>query len=204
MTISPPVTGFAGTLKSLNGDGRYGLTLLALLAVLLILTLWGPGARAYLGYDRVALESFQLHRLLTAHWVHLDLKHAVLNGLGLILMWALFARDYTPWRWALIWLVSCLAVSAGLWWLSPEVEWYVGASGALHGVLAAGTVAHVRRRDLDGWILATFVILKLGYEQWQGALPFEASGLTISAAHLYGAIGGFVAALLVRSRPEPL
>ncbi len=38
----------------------------------------------------------QLWRLLTGHFVHLGLEHAALNCLGLVLMWALFARDYTP------------------------------------------------------------------------------------------------------------
>lgn len=204
MNVTPPVTGFAGILKSLNGDGRYGLTLLALVGLVLLQAILGDDARALLRYDRAALESFQLYRLLTAHLVHLDWEHAILNGLGLVLMWALFARDYSAWRWLAIWLSASLAVSAGLWWLSPQIEWYVGASGALHGVLTAGTLAHLKRRDLDGWILAAFVVAKLGYEQWQGAMPFEASGLTISAAHLYGAVGGLLAALLVHSRREPL
>ncbi|MEZ5513592.1 MAG: rhombosortase [Steroidobacteraceae bacterium] len=204
MNAAPPVTGFAGILKSLNGDGRYGVTLLVLAALLLLPELGGETVRLTLRYDRAGLESFQIYRLLTAHIVHLDLEHAVLNALGLVLMWALFARDFSPGRWLLIWLAASLTVSAGLWWLSPQIDWYVGASGALHGVLAAGTLAHLRRRDLDGWILAAFLVAKLSYEQWQGAMPFEASGLTLSIAHLYGALGGLAAALLVRSRREPL
>ena len=32
----------------------------------------------------------------------------LLNGLGLVLMWALFARDYSPLRWLAIYLVSAL------------------------------------------------------------------------------------------------
>jgi rhomboid family GlyGly-CTERM serine protease len=140
---------------------------------------------------------------LSAHFVHIDLEHAALNSLGLVLMWALFARDYSPWRWAAIYCGSALAVSIGLWFANPELQWYVGASGALHGVMTAGTIAHLRRRDLDGWILAIFIVGKLTYEQSAGALPFAGTMNTIVDAHLYGAIGGVVVALPLNSRRQP-
>ncbi len=76
--------------------------------------------------------------------------------------------------------------------------------GALHGVMTAGTIAHLRRRDLDGWILAIFIVGKLAYEQLAGALPFAGTTNTIVDAHLYGAIGGVVLALLMNSRRQPL
>ena len=43
----------------------------------------------------------------------------LLNILGLVLMWALFARDYSPLRWLAIYLAAALAISAGLWFLRP-------------------------------------------------------------------------------------
>jgi rhomboid family GlyGly-CTERM serine protease len=203
MNAERPASGLAGVLQSLNGDRLYGVALLGALSLLLLPELDGPWAREALGYDRHALADGQWWRLLTAHFVHLDLEHAVLNGLGVLLLWALFARDYAPWRWLAIYLGSALFVSAGLWWLNPGLDWYVGASGALHGVMTAGTLAHLRRGDLDGWILATFIILKLGYEQFAGALPFAGSPDTIVDAHLYGAIGGLVLALVLGRPRQP-
>lgn len=203
MNVEAPTRGLAGFLKSLNCDRGYGLALLAACAVLLLPELGGEAARVALRYERIALAAGEWWRLLSAHVVHLDLEHAVLNALGMVLMWALFARDYSPLRWLAIYVVSGLTISAGLWFLNPEVEWYVGASGALHGVMTAGTLAHLRRRDLDSWILAAFIVLKLGYEQFAGAMPFAEGATTIKDAHLYGAIGGFVLALFLRSRPKP-
>ncbi|HEY6126172.1 MAG TPA: rhombosortase [Steroidobacteraceae bacterium] len=204
MNAKTPAHGLAGVLRSLNGDRAYGIALLCVCALLALPELFGEPARQALSFDRAALASGEWWRLLTAHFVHLDTEHAVLNGLGVVLMWALFARDYSPWRWAAIYCGSALAVSAGLWFANPELEWYVGASGALHGVMTAGTIAHLRRRDLDGWILAAFIVVKLGYEQFSGALPFAGSPDTIVDAHLYGAIGGVVLGLLLKSRREPL
>ena len=185
-------------------DRAYGWSLLAVCGLLALPELGGDPVRNALSYNRVALAQGEWWRVLTAHFVHLDAGHAVLNGLGVVLMWALFARDYSPWRWAAIYCGSAIAVSIGLWYANPELQWYVGASGALHGVMAAGTIAHLRRRDLDGWILAIFIVGKLAYEQLSGALPFAGTTHTIVDAHLYGALGGVVLALLMNSRRQPL
>lgn len=203
MNAESPVSGLAGTLKSLNGDRGYGIALLCMLGLLLAPELAGQAAREAMQFDRGLLAHGEWWRLLSAHFVHLDLEHAVLNGLGLVLMWALFARDYPPWRWLAIYLASALAVSAGLWFFNPQLHWYVGASGALHGVMTAGTLAHLRRGDLDGWILAVFIVGKLAYEQFAGAMPFAGSSDTVVDAHLYGAIGGGVLAPWLFRRKTP-
>jgi rhomboid family GlyGly-CTERM serine protease len=199
MNAQTPVTGLGGVLRSLNCDRAYGIALLGVCALLALPEIFGEPARQALSFDRGALAAGQWWRLLTAHFVHLDAQHALLNGLGVVLMWALFARDYSPWRWAAIYCGSALAVSVGLWFLNPELQWYVGASGALHGVMTAGTIAHLRRRDLDGWILAVFIVVKLSYEQFAGALPFAGTANTIVDAHLYGAVGGVVLGLFLKS-----
>ena len=198
------MNGVRRLLTSLNCDGPWGLALLLACALLLLPELAGEAGRLALRYDRAALAHGELWRLISAHLVHLDLGHAVLNSLGLLLMWALFVRDYRPVQWLVIVLASMAAIDAGLWLRDSTVAWYVGSSGVLHGVMVAGTLAHVRRGDLDGWLLAAFIISKLAYEQSAGALPFSDShaGVVVDA-HLYGAIGGALPAgwLLWRSHP---
>jgi rhomboid family GlyGly-CTERM serine protease len=192
-------------LTSLNCDGVYGIGLVVACAALLLPELTGDSGRVLLRYDRAGLAAGQWWRLLTAHFIHLDLEHAALNTLGLVLMWALFARDYKPWQWIVITLTAITAIDVGLWLRDSTVAWYVGSSGVLHGVMAAGTLAHLRRRDLDGWILAAFIIVKIGFEQHAGALPFSDSGAGVVVdAHLYGSLGGAAVATLLRPRLEPL
>jgi rhomboid family GlyGly-CTERM serine protease len=205
MHVIRPVNGVRRLLSSLNCDGRRGLALLATCALLLLPELAGDTGREVMRYDRTALAAGQWWRLLSAHIVHLDFGHAALNSLGLVLMWALFARDYRPRQWLAIVLTAMAAIDAGLWLRDSTVAWYVGSSGALHGVMAAGTLAHLRRGDLDGWILAVFIVVKLAYEQFAGALPFTDShaGVVVDA-HLYGAIGGLSIAACLRPRTEPL
>ena len=203
MNAEAPARGLAAVLKSLNCDRTYGLSLLAVCVLLALPEFGGESLRNALSYDRAALAQGQWWRALTAHFVHLGPEHALLNGLGLVLMWALFARDYSPLRWLAIYLTSCLTISVGLWLLDPQLQWYVGASGALHGVMTAGTLAHLRRRDLDGWILAAFIVAKLTYEQFAGSMPFAGTANTVVDAHLYGALGGLSLAFFLRSRAEP-
>jgi rhomboid family GlyGly-CTERM serine protease len=205
MNVSRPVNGIERLLKSLNCDGKLGFALLAACGLLLLPVLAGDAGREALRYDRTALAAGQEWRLLTAHFVHLDFDHAALNSLGLVLMWALFARDYRPRQWLAILIGSIAAIDAGLWLHDSTVAWYVGSSGALHGIMAAGTLAHLRRGDLDGWILAVFIVVKLAYEQGAGALPFTDShaGVVVDA-HLFGTLGGLAVAAFLAPRMESL
>ena len=194
----------ARILRALNCDAAYGWALLAAGTLLILITLTGEAGRALLRYDRAALGHGELWRLLTAHLVHLDLHHALLNCLGLLLMWALFARDYTPRQWLVILLGSIAVIDAGLAVWDSTLRWYVGSSGALHGAMAAGTLAHLRRRERDGWLLAAFLAGKIVWEQGVGALPLSGSDPVVVDAHLFGAAGGLAAAAFLKGAPGPV
>src|SRR5215469_10594837 len=204
MGVPVPVNHRQPLLRSLNCDGAHGWALLAGCALLLAIMAGGEPARLLLRYDRAALAAGELWRLLTAHFVHLDLHHVLLNCLGLALVWALFARDYTPRQWAVITLASIAAIDAGLWLGDSTLEWYVGSSGALHGIMAAGALARVRRGELEGWILAAFLAGKLAWNYWVGALPVSAGLPVVSSAHFYGVLGGLAAAAFLKPTPKPV
>ncbi|HTX25294.1 MAG TPA: rhombosortase [Steroidobacteraceae bacterium] len=194
MTPSNPVDGFRRLLRSLNCDGPYGAALGFACLALLATEPGGDAARHALRYQRDALATGQWWRLVTAHFVHLSLHHALLNTLALVLLWMLFARDYSPRAWLLIVAGAMAAIDFGLWVGDSTVLWYVGSSGALHGVLAAGTLAHLRRHEPDAWILALLLVGKIAYEQSIGPLPLMPRGTVVVDAHLYGALGALLAA----------
>ncbi|MGC1522089.1 MAG: rhombosortase [Steroidobacteraceae bacterium] len=167
--------------------GRWIWLLAILLAMDAVLAL-GDNVNQLLRYDRGAIAAGGWWRLLTAHIVHLDVHHLILNELGLVLVWSLFAQDYDAVEWCAIVLSGALAISCGLWWLSPRVGWYVGASGVLHSVMAAGVAKHLAERAWDRWLLAVGLCAKLAWEQWGG----PAAPLIVVDAHLYGATCGFI------------
>jgi rhomboid family GlyGly-CTERM serine protease len=176
--------------------GRWFWLLLIVLALDLVLGL-GDTVDALLRYDRAGIAAGGWWRLLTAHTVHLDLHHLILNELGLVLMWALFASDYDVVEWCIIVFAGALAISSGLWWLSPNVAWYVGASGVLHSILAAGCAKHLAERAWDRWLLCLILCAKLAYEQFGGPEP---AGVVVNA-HLYGAVSGFAVGAVLSWRP---
>jgi rhomboid family GlyGly-CTERM serine protease len=195
--------------RALQWDRGRWIWLLLIVVFFHILLILGDGFTLSLRYERAAIAAGGWWRLLSAHVVHLDLHHLALNELGLVLMWSLFAADYDAVDWAIIVLSGALAISSGLWWLSPGVTWYVGASGVLHTIMAAGCAAHLAARSWDRWILLGCFCGKLALEQYERFTGHPAPMIVVDA-HLYGAVAGFAvgAALcwrtaIIRHRTRP-
>lgn len=187
--------------RSAVGDSRWLLGLL--LALLVLSALGGENLRELLRYERAAVLGGELWRLVTGHLVHGGLRHLLLNGAGLLLIAALFPREYSTSAWLLIALLSAAAIDFGFVFYEPQLQWYVGFSGVLHGALAAGAIAWLRREPgLAALGLNAFLIGKLAWEQARGALPLSGELPVVVDAHLYGALGGAVAALLLWLREQ--
>ena len=173
--------------------------------VLVAVQLLGAPAWESLPYDRAAiLASGEYARLVTAHFFHYDLAHLAWNLVGLALVAALFAREFDLRGWLVILVAATVAVDLGFLVFEPQLDWYVGFSGVLHGLMAAGLCAWLwRAPDAITGLVAGLFALKLGWEHVMGPLPFTASTLAVPViheAHTYGAIGGAVAALWILRR----
>jgi rhomboid family GlyGly-CTERM serine protease len=204
MTVHSTDSSAQSWFRSANCDARYGVALLVVVGVILALAALGESGRQALSYDRDALGHFQLWRAVSAHLVHLSWRHTLLNCAGLVVLWALFAREFTPGRW--VWILACAALSIdlGLWFLHPNVLWYVGASGVLHGAWSAGACAAYRRGDGMGAVIMLLLVVKLAYEQQSGLSVFEGDFPLEPAAHLLGAVGGLIGAVVPRAATKPL
>jgi rhomboid family GlyGly-CTERM serine protease len=180
---------------------RIGGVLLA--GLLLGLSMFEASVNTLLRFDRAGLARGEIWRLASGHFVHLDWQHAALNVAALALIVALFGTLFTPVGWLLLTGCSIAVIDAGLWWLEPQIGWYVGLSGVLHGLLAAAALVLAARRQATGAILLALLVAKLAWEQWLGPLPGSralVSGRIVTEAHLYGALGGLAGTLLLRMR----
>lgn len=176
---------------------------LALLAI--AAAVGGTELRGWLRYDRTALLGGEAWRLLSAHIAHLGWGHLAMNLAGLALIWMLFGRFYTALQWSIVTLFCMIGISLALLALQPEVHWYVGLSGVLHGLFVAGVLASLAAGYRAELALLGLLVAKLAWEQLHGALPGSADiagGNVLVESHLYGAITGLVAAglLLLRAR----
>jgi len=178
---------------------RHALPMI-LAALSTLFALIGEPATQGLRYDRAAILEGQWWRLISGNLVHLGWPHLVLNLAGLLLVWLLFHHNLRIRSWIIVTLASALAVGGGLVLFDPALRWYVGLSGLLHGLFAAGLVAALFAGNRTDWLLALLFAAKIAWEQLVGSMPGTAAisgGPVIVDAHLYGAIGGTVAALLL-------
>jgi rhomboid family GlyGly-CTERM serine protease len=196
------VSALRDALETLHATGSRGLLLAALVSSVSLPTLLGGETLTQaLRYERPSIANGEWWRLLGAQFVHLDAGHALANAAGTVLVWALVGSTYRAAVWVAIVAAALASVAAGLWWGSPEVLWYVGASGWLHGLLAAGALPlAMSRGDRLGRIVLLALAGKLIWEQLMGPLSGGSTAVIVSA-HAYGAAGGFsCGALFLRGR----
>lgn len=148
-------------------------------------------------------------RWWSAAWVHLSMRHLLVNLAGaalvLLLGWVARLPREAAWAWALAWPLTHLGLL-----LAPDLWRYGGLSGVLHAGVAVAAVALVRvaplRRErlLGALLLAGLCAKVLGERAWAHTLVVP-PGWDIAVAplaHASGTVCGALAALLlVRSRP---
>ncbi len=173
-------------------NGKIPLTICI---IALLIQLGGAEASEWLRYDRNGILSGEVWRIITGHFTHLGWPHLLMNIVGLLLIWLLFGRLIKPSSWLLILFMSTILTSISMLLLNPELQWYVGLSGVLHGMFVAGAVASIKAGYRAELLLLILLAGKLAWEQFVGPLPGSAEfagGNVIVDAHLYGAISGLI------------
>ena len=164
--------------------------LLALATPAALLALFEAGSWRY---DRELIEAGQWWRLFSGQFTHLGVSHLWLNLGAWFLMWVYARGTLSVPAWLCVMTLCMATTAAGLWLFSPEVSWYVGLSGMLHGVMIAIACALWRQRDPTALLALAAVTLKLLWERIVGPTPGTsnlAGGPVLVAAHIYGAAGG--------------
>lgn len=185
-------------------DNRLSLILPLSLTVLMLL-LQQAADNQLLRLDVNALQQGQIWRLLTAHWVHASMPHALLNLASLLAILWLLPELRPPRRLLTVLLVSSLWIGLILWRWYPHIRLYLGFSGVFYALLACGTVL-IWSSPL-GRLLALFLLLKVIWEQTLGPIPFSASlsdGKVAIEAHLHGVTSGLLVGLLIRRNNQHL
>lgn len=171
---------------------------------LLLLGLWvalqALGGPSVWDYAPTKIANGELWRALSAHFVHLNPAHLALNVLGLLAVvsvWHEALRGMRP-----LWLAVLmgLGISLGLSLSEPHLMRYAGASGVLHGLFAAGAVLSSNIAMYWRGLALLGLVGKLLLET---QFPTGSSALigapVIHAAHQWGALSGFVLAIVWRS-----
>ena len=145
-------------------------------------------------WQRDALREGEYWRMFSAHLVHLSPRHLVINALGLWLVNGLICETLGSAQWISLFVVSALGISLSLWLLHPQLQWYAGLSGVLHGLWSGGAAYRwiIERKNVFLLaLLALFARLMIG-AQVSNEFP------VIAEAHWYGALSGLLWLALAR------
>lgn len=182
---------------------RFALAGALLLLLLQAAVAAAPAVGSALEYRYVGLTA-QPWRALSGHVVHINWPHALVNAAAWFIVARLFMHELSPARQLVVLVTSGIAISVGLAILYPQIAWYRGFSGVLHGLFFAGAtawllrvLAKVRSRGaLNAWLPAALVVggwIKVALEQpVAGATPYAEwiGAATVPQAHLLGAACG--------------
>ncbi|GGO06005.1 rhomboid family intramembrane serine protease [Microbispora rosea subsp. aerata] len=174
----------------------------AILMIALVCVMWAIEIVDYVQngrldrYGIVAHETDGLPGILFAPFLHAGFGHLMANSLPLLILGCLAAIRGIG-RFLAASLVIVLVSGLGVWFTSPPNTLTIGASGLVFGyfgyVVARGLFD---RRALD--IVLGVVVAVLYYSILWGALPTQ-PGVSWQG-HLFGLIGGVIAAWLLRRR----
>lgn len=166
-----------------------------------------PAAGIRFQYERAAVSGGQWWRLFCGQMVHTGALHLSLNLSGLLLVPVIFGRYYGTRSWVLGLVAGLAAVGGGLFWGSPQIEWYRGFSGVLHGWFVMGLLGgHLKGNRVcrAGLLL---MAVKLAGEALVGPAALSTALIgapVVGAAHLYGAgSGALVGGLCSLQRVAP-
>lgn len=155
-----------------------------------------------------ALVTGEPWRLITGHWVHLNLTHLALNLGALALMALLWTRFPSAAQWWLFLTFSSLTISLGLLWLTPELPGYRGFSGCLHGLFVLVAMLNLSREPWWSMLILAGISAKLLAEYVLGTagnMDNLIGGPVVHQAHFLGYLSGLVAGiwvLAVNRKPE--
>jgi rhomboid family GlyGly-CTERM serine protease len=154
-----------------------------------------------LQFAREGIGEGQWWRFITGNFVHLSWRHFAMNAVALSTIYVLYPNNLKAYGWVIVFLLSCLSVTMGVWVFSPNIHWYVGLSGALHGLLITLIIVdYVVHKHWLNIILLLCVIAKLVWEGVMGPMPgieLTVGGPVVVQAHLYGFVGGLMIAAYI-------
>jgi len=144
-------------------------------------------------YGIEARDSDGLVGIVTAPFLHAGFGHLMSNTVPLLMLGAIIAAAGAV-RLLAVTAIVALVSGLGTWLLSPPDTITVGASGLVFGYATYLMVRGVFNRSLGQLLIGVLVVIVWGGALLSGLLPQP--GISWQG-HLFGAVGGIVAAWLL-------
>lgn len=167
-----------------------------ILSLAVLLYFFNSSIQDLLVFKPQSIEQFEFWRLISANFLHTNHAHLLLNSAGLVLLWVLHGDAYRTSTYLTVFLICSLGTTLGLYVLFPDLKWYVGLSGTLHGVFIWGAYLDIKRGFRTGWLLLIGGWIKVAYEFYFGPSD-ELSGLIEANVAIESHLTGLVTGTLI-------
>lgn len=172
-----------------------------MISVIALTALLEPDSTQWLQFDRELIGHGEIWRILSAHWVHASLNHSISNSLGVLLL-AYLAGSSLNNQFGLI-LVAFTTGFVGLclYLFSRDLNYYVGLSGAQHGLLLVAPFISRQYSLRMASVIGSVILAKTIWEQssfYDDMAAFDLIGARVAVdSHLFGCIAGLLCLLWV-------
>ncbi|WP_308365621.1 MULTISPECIES: rhombosortase [unclassified Microbulbifer] len=146
-----------------------------------------------LGYNRTGILEGEVWRLLSSNFLHTNAFHMLLNGSGLLVLWFLHGNCFRNMELVGGLLFISLLTTTGLFLFERDLIWYVGLSGALHGLVVWGCFRDFSSHPYVSTALLACLAAKLFWETDNTDFQLTADLIeapVVTAAHLWGSLSG--------------
>lgn len=177
-----------------------------LTCILVIVLVFFTSLNSLFEFDRTAIENGSLWLVFFSQFTHGNTAHLLLNGAGILFVWALHGEYTSPIRYWLNLASLALLTGTAIYLFAIDIHFYTGLSGVLHGVIIWGALMDIKLGRKDGWLLLFGVIAKLAWEQLYGASESVTRLIEANVAvdaHLYGAISGVLLFVVLDLKRKP-
>lgn len=179
------------------------LPIYGFVAVVLVCGLFHETINGLLEYNHNGIAKGQIWRLISGHFVHLNVLHAALNSAGLVLCIVIFGSPRNLAYSCIYLIIMALFISSSLFFFSPEIAYYLGLSGLLHAVVIHFLMLGYSQHRLLYGLGLLLMAAKLALEQLPLFDVFYLQDVigdqVIIESHLYGAIGALLWVVLQKN-----
>ena len=148
----------------------------------------------YFQFDRSMITTGEYWRLFTCHFLHLSSYHLIMNllGLGMVIY---ILNLHESWLVHFIFILfNTLFVSFFLLFFAPDLQWYVGLSGILHGLFIFALYSSPHYSYWIKAVIYTSIVAKILWEYspyYDDMSSFDNIGGRVEyRAHFYGVLAG--------------
>ena len=150
---------------------------------------------------RANIQQGEVWRLWSGNLVHSNYYHLGLNLAGFWLFIFIFKDSINSLQLSIALFLLITGVGLGLYYLTPQLQWYAGISGALYGLFIIGATYTLLEKDFITSIPILIAIpakIAWDYKYGTGQDNADLIGVPVSVeSHIFGISSAFILSIII-------